>query len=67
MSHLKSDSLRRQLQSKLAMRELICTECGITFIGNGSCPSCNGVSKSVAGGEDMLRKTFDAPDLKKGF
>lgn len=67
MSATKNDSQRPSSPNSPRMRELACSNCGTRFIGSGGCPSCgSGLTKSD-GGEDMLRKTFDEPDMKKGF
>ena len=64
MSNLKNDS-PRPFSPSSRIAELVCTNCGHKFLGYGPCPRCLGMTKSEPGGEDMLRKTFDEPDLVK--
>ena len=46
-------------------RDVECCSCGHRYIGGPLCPSCSSLSKSS--GEEIVRKTFDTPDLKKGW
>jgi len=44
-----------------------CTGCGYNYLGQSKCPYCGDhTGKSMNDGEDVTRKTFDEPDLKKG-
>lgn len=46
-------------------QDMCCTLCGHKWVGNGSCPSCNGVAKSEG---EMTKKTLQGDnDLKKGL
>lgn len=45
-----------------------CGGCGYKYIGDTKCPSCDeSLGKSDPEGDDMTKKTFDAPDLKKAW
>lgn len=65
-----SDSQRsksRFSQSPSGKTDNECTRCHNKYIAaqGAPCPYCGGhIIKST--GEDILRKTFDEPDLKKG-
>jgi hypothetical protein len=45
------------------MKERVCNACGDSYIG-GPSHRCGGRGDATSSG-DMLRKTFDEPDLKK--
>lgn len=51
---------------QFAKRDCVCTVCGHRYIGDSSCPSCKGFGKSD-GDAEIVRKTFDESDLKKGL
>lgn len=56
---------REQKKQSPRFHEMTCTSCGAVWIGaEGACPRCGAFAKS---GGEFTRKTFDAPDLKKGF
>lgn len=44
-----------------------CTRCNGQYLGGTKCPCGSTATKSIPGGEDVTKKTFDEPDLKKGF
>jgi hypothetical protein len=49
----------------LKPQDMCCTLCGHKWVGNGTCPSCNGVAKSEG---EMTKKTLQGDsDLKKGL
>lgn len=49
----------------LKPQDMCCTLCGHKWVGNGSCPNCNGVAKSEG---EMTKKTMQGDsDLKKGL
>lgn len=62
----KSATLPRSSPSSSYNRERRCLACAVTFIGKSFCPYCGSITQ-ITNGDEMLRKTFDAPDLKKGF
>ena len=51
--------------SKTDIRDRACLRCSRSYVGGSQCPYCNGFGKSD-NDQEMLRKTFDPPDLKKG-
>lgn len=67
---LQDTSLRhRPLANLEAMmnkpQDMCCTLCGHKWVGNGSCPNCQGVAKSEG---EMTKKTLQGEhDLKKGL
>lgn len=44
--------------------DMTCGSCGTRWVGGSGCPSCGGFGKA---GEEVTKKTFDEPDLKKGW
>ncbi len=47
---------------------MICNFCNHRYLGNVKCPYCGEFGgKLQSDGDDITKKTFEEPDLKKGF
>lgn len=64
MPHNPTDSQRRQSPPADRRYERSCPNCGAAFISEDGRCACGGFAKA---GDEMTRKTFGEPDLKKGL
>lgn len=46
------------------IKDRICNSCSRPYLGGTICPNCKGIGKSLSD-DNMMRKTFDPPDLLK--